>query len=451
MGLFLIVTLLIGDLRNFYRQLERKVEESSTELSKEVIERKQAKGQLSLLANALASSSELICITDNDNRFIYANEAFLNTYGYREEEVLGKNPDFLRATGDLPPSTQEIFQLTALGGSRGELLNRRKNGSEFPIYLSTSLVKNEQGRIVGLVGVARDITEQKKAEHALRESEAQFENLFAEFSPVVTQYSSVQPPLSPVVPSVKIPDFAERIKAVSASIRSRAQQTLTYSSLASHELRIPLAILRNQLENILRPNVPHEELMRSISSVYDDVVRMSHIVDKFLELSKMLAGTFQLDLQDVNFSTYTKEFYEDAHLICRGQDITFVLARCPDVVVALDKIRFREVLFNLLDNAIKHTPPKGRIHLRHKLEDNNLVVQLSDNGTGISIDRLPNIFKLFHDPGVSEQDMGGIGLGLALVKWIVEAHQGSITVESELNKGTTFEIRLPLSDCPTRT
>ena len=110
------------------------------------------------------STQELICITDQQNRFQFVNRAFLSAYGYTEPELLGRQPDLLYAPANAPELCEQIYQQTLGGGWQGEIVNRRKDGTEFPIALNTSQITDGAGRILGLVGVARDISAQKRAE-----------------------------------------------------------------------------------------------------------------------------------------------------------------------------------------------------------------------------------------------------------------------------------------------
>ncbi len=141
-------------------------------IAEDVTERKQAETQLATLAHAVESTSELVCITDLRDRFIFANRAFLEAYGYTEAEILGKTPDILFSPKNSPSLMAEILEQTRLGGWRGEVLDRRKDGTEFPIFLSTSRVKDPTGRVIGLMGVAQDITDRKELEREVLESSA---------------------------------------------------------------------------------------------------------------------------------------------------------------------------------------------------------------------------------------------------------------------------------------
>jgi len=135
---------------------------------RDITKRKQTEAQIATLAQAVASTAEMICITDLEDRFVFANRAFLETYGYTEAEILGQTPEILFSPNNPPGKLQEILIGTRAGGWRGEVLDRRKDGSEFPISLSTSGVRDANGRVIGLMGISQDITERKRAEEQYR-------------------------------------------------------------------------------------------------------------------------------------------------------------------------------------------------------------------------------------------------------------------------------------------
>ncbi|NUO80710.1 HAMP domain-containing histidine kinase [candidate division KSB1 bacterium] len=262
----------------------------------------------------------------------------------------------------------------------------------------------------------------------------------------------LQQPLDEELPQIPVRTKDEmgalimRINAVIEKMRSSMRQALGFSSLASHELRTPLAVMRNQLESALRPEVATEVLHQTVASTYDEILRLNRIVDDLLSLSTMEAGTLKLQRQPQDFQLLLKEFHEEAKLLAGEKNITVLLDEAPPAQVAVDVLRIRQMLFNLLDNAIKHTPPGGWIRLGYKREGHGVLLQFSDTGTGIPASQLLKIFDTFYRASSNDSGPQGAGLGLALVRWIVAAHQGDISVESKLNQGTTFIIRLPLAE-----
>ena len=142
----------------------------------DITKRKAAEAQLAMLGHAVESTTEPISITDLENRFTFVNQAFMKTYGYTEAEILGKTPEFIYSPKNPDSLMAEILRETRLGGWRGEVLDLRKDGTEFPILLSTSQIKDKDGQVIGLIGVARDITQIRQAQAARRELAAIVEN-----------------------------------------------------------------------------------------------------------------------------------------------------------------------------------------------------------------------------------------------------------------------------------
>lgn len=222
------------------------------------------------------------------------------------------------------------------------------------------------------------------------------------------------------------------------------QQVLHFSSLASHELRTPLTIIRNQLEDGLRADSTFEHLRTVLTSTYDEIIRLHHLVNDLLTISTMQAGTLRLEKSQIEFPQFMKDFYDEALLLSRERNISVVLAKGPTVTISGDKMRLRQMLFNLLDNAIKFTPEHGRIYLSYDICDDEIVIKIADTGYGIPQQYIKRIFEPFYQIARYDQEnRPGAGLGLSLVRWIVEAHKGSVRVESEEGKGTTFRISLP--------
>lgn len=133
-------------------------------IAQDITEQKDAEERISLLADAVHSTREMISISDEENRFTFVNQAFMKRYGYSEKEILGRKPDFLYSRKNAPGLCERVFQESLAGGWTGEIINCKKDGTEFPISLQTSQIKNSRGEVIGLVGTARDISERKRGE-----------------------------------------------------------------------------------------------------------------------------------------------------------------------------------------------------------------------------------------------------------------------------------------------
>jgi len=146
---------------------------------------KEVEKEITLLAHAIKSISDCVSITDMEDKILYVNNAFLKTYGYQEDELIGKHISIVRSDKNSPEIVKQILAATKLGGWEGELINKRKDGSEFYVRLSTSVVRDTKGTPIALIGVATDVTEQKKAEEALRNSEASYRGIINSVSEAI--------------------------------------------------------------------------------------------------------------------------------------------------------------------------------------------------------------------------------------------------------------------------
>jgi signal transduction histidine kinase len=220
-------------------------------------------------------------------------------------------------------------------------------------------------------------------------------------------------------------------------------QAIQFSSFASHELRTPLSTIRSQLESALNSQTEADELKALIASIYDEMLRLSKSVEDLLSLATMQTGTSTLNLETISLQEFLNKFYDEALLLSRPKNITVVLKKGPDVYLEADFIKLRQVFFNLLDNAIKNTPSGNRIHISYTIKDPDVIIMFSDSGIGIPPDKLEHIFEPFFTYGQKNESNKSIGLGLALVRWIIELHHGRISVLSDQGIGTEFKIFLP--------
>lgn len=219
-----------------------------------------------------------------------------------------------------------------------------------------------------------------------------------------------------------------------------------FTSDASHELRSPLAVIRAESTLALKSERPADEYRRSLELVSHESEHMSKIIDQLLRLARADAGKEQLPFEKVRLSDLVSDLSADAEILCRDKGLEFRLDGTVDLWVEGDRARLREMVFNLLDNAIRYTPSGGRISLSISRSDTKAVIAIADTGIGIPAEDIPHIFERFYrvDKARSRAE-GGAGLGLAISKYIAELHGGTIDVESEVGKGSTFSVRLPIA------
>ncbi len=229
-------------------------------------------------------------------------------------------------------------------------------------------------------------------------------------------------------------------------LQSSFEQVKQFSVDASHELRTPLTIMRGEIELALRSRQSSDGYRQILSSTLDEILRMSSIIENLLMLAKGDIGKSTLTFEEVPLSPIIKELHEDSEMLAEQKHIHVKLEHVENLTVSGDTVRLRQLVLNLLDNAIKYTPENGTITLSLIRENGSAKIIVKDNGIGIPFEEQSKIFNRFYrvDKGRS-REMGGTGLGLSIAQWITETHGGKIIVQSEVNKGSEFTVVLPLS------
>ncbi len=211
----------------------------------------------------------------------------------------------------------------------------------------------------------------------------------------------------------------------------------------SHELRTPLTTIQGNLD-LLRRGAADDPTMRneSLAAIGNETARMRRLVNDLLLLAQADAG-LQLQLHPVELDTLLLDVYRQGQVISQGTGVRVRLGAEDQAVVLGDADRLRQLLLNLVDNAIKYTPAGGDVTLTLKREAGWVLVSVADTGCGIPEEDLPHIFERFYRADRSRARPGGAGLGLSIAKWVAEAHAGELEVQSEVGQGTVFTLYLP--------
>ncbi|HEY1434591.1 MAG TPA: HAMP domain-containing sensor histidine kinase [Thermoanaerobaculia bacterium] len=233
-----------------------------------------------------------------------------------------------------------------------------------------------------------------------------------------------------------------RLDALGASEKEQQQ----FIADVSHELRTPLTVLRGSLEVALEDERPAEEYREAIGNALLEVRHLTRISQNLLFLTRGESGRVTLSFANLDLGRFATDTARDLAPAAADRqlqiDVTAPLAR---VYVFADGGRLQQVLHNLIENALQYTEPGGRIHVRVASAPGEALLSVADTGVGIPEDDLPYVFERFFRSKRSRRaNPGGSGLGLSIVKWIVEAHKGRITAESMPGKGSTFTVRLPV-------
>lgn len=215
----------------------------------------------------------------------------------------------------------------------------------------------------------------------------------------------------------------------------------------SHELRTPLTAIRGNLDLIKRYGLDPE----SLEAVESEVDRMARMVSDLLLLARADYGGLTLELEPLDLDTVVTEVYREARILAKDRDLKIAVGDFEPVRLRGNTDRIKQLMLNLIGNALKFTPDGGQITINLRREGYDAILEIQDTGIGISKEDQARIFDRFFQADASRvrKSTGeGAGLGLSIARWIVDAHHGKISVESELGKGTKFIIRLPVLSEP---
>jgi len=392
----------------------------------DITERKRAETEIRKLSLALEQSPNLAIITDLAGNITYVNSAFTAVTGYTREEVISQNPRILKSAETDPATHRKLWKTIIVGEVwRGEIQNQRKNGNAYWASVSISPLKNEDGEITHFISLQEDITIRKEAEAAL----------------------------------ITAKETAEAANVAKSE----------FLNVMSHELRTPLTVILgytpvlSKIDNFpaakkLRAELGKEPLdLKTISKLLDQLLRtfaslggkmdgsgrhLLTLINDLLDLSKIEAGKMELQRTSLATGTIIESVCHDFSVKVKEKGITLT-CQTDGKVVFVDEIRLRQILINLVGNAIKFTN-EGEIRVSAEKIDNHVVFRIRDSGCGIPPDKLNAVFDRFRQvDSSSTRAAGGTGLGLAITKKLVELHGGNISVESEMDKGSTFSFTIP--------
>jgi len=246
-------------------------------------------------------------------------------------------------------------------------------------------------------------------------------------------------------------DFIERCE-LDRALRESDRRKDEFLAVLAHELRNPLAPVRNAAFLLSRMDLQDPELERLVAMIDRQVTHMTRLIDDLLDVSRMTTGVLQLRRQVVEFN----ELAQAALDACRADIDARAHAVCirlpnPPVYVSADRDRLVQVLCNLLSNASKYTPRGGAIDVEARVAGDELEIAVRDNGRGIPSELLDRVFELFVQVDSALDGQGGLGIGLTLARQLVELHGGTLQARSEgLHRGSTFVVRLPVVSAPGR-
>ncbi|HEV2320685.1 MAG TPA: ATP-binding protein [Verrucomicrobiae bacterium] len=256
--------------------------------------------------------------------------------------------------------------------------------------------------------------------------------------------------LSERLPVSRTGDEMERLSIslnrMIARLDDAFQNSKRFVADASHELRTPLTILRGELETLIENNRLDPEARERAASMFEEAVRLTRIVEQLFTLSRLDAGEAQAEWSSFDLANLAKTTAEQMSLLAEDKNITIACDATQTVKVEGDPARLKQVVVNLLDNAIKYTQSGGAIHLHVRRANGHAVLEVEDNGVGIPGEALPHVFERFYRVDqIRSGEFEGAGLGLSIAKSICTAHGAEIQATSVPSKGSCFRVTLPLS------
>jgi PAS domain S-box-containing protein len=528
-----------------------------SQISKRQKERDEAEKEIAFLAQVLKNINEFVSITDLEDNIIFVNQAWVKMFGYTQEEAIGKKIKLIVSPNNPPELAAEILPATLKGGWQGEVLNRKKDGSEFPVMLFTTIIYDYANRPTSLVGISSDITERKKIERELiehrkhleqlvnerteklkiameetqdmydnapcgyhsidengifirinntelkwlgytreevvnkmgtadfltRESKELFKKIFPEFvnkgevNNVEFEYvrkdgttffgalnatSILDQEGNFLMSRSTLFDITDR-KRIEVALNKATEEAekankakSEFLANMSHEIRTPMNAVLGYTE-LLSSLLTEQTEKNYIESIKSSGRSLLTLINDILDLSKIEAGKLELEYDFVDSNFFFKEFERIFALKAaeKGIELIVDIQSGTPAGIYIDEPRLRQIVFNLIGNAIKftnHGHVKLKVHTeniqvvtfkKEKTEEFlDLIIEVEDTGTGISKEMMKEIF----DPFIQARDqknIGGTGLGLAITRRLTTLMNGTLSLESELGKGSIFTVKIP--------
>jgi two-component system CheB/CheR fusion protein len=344
-----------------------------------------------------------VVVLDPDGTIVGWLGAAKRVFGYRREEIIGSPIARLFTAQDIAMGLdrQELAIASAAGRSMDDRWHLRSDGTAIWISGSVEAIRRPDGQLAGFVKIGRDRTDLRS----------------------------------------QLDSLANEVAAAHAD----AQRTKTFLRTLGHELRNPLSPLQ-MAAHVIQRTSERAVVERAVDTILAQTATISRLADDLMEATRLDSGQTRLRLARVDLRVLAQQAADSFQALAaeKGLAIDVVQPASP-LVVDADVPRLQQVLLNLLSNALKYTPPGGRVWLKSTQEGSEVLLRVEDTGIGIAPDVLPRIFDLFtREATAVESDPHGLGIGLAMVRQIVSLHGGSVQARSPgRDRGTEFTIRLP--------
>jgi PAS domain S-box-containing protein len=378
-------------------------------------ERVRAADNAERLRVTLASIGDAVIATDEQGRVTRLNTVAEALTGWTEADAVGKRLEEVfviineqtRRPAENPIG--KVLRERVIVGLANHTVLIAKDGREIPVDDSAAPIKSAEGHVTGAVMVFRDVSERRRVERE--------RTVLAE---------------------------AERLARTDAEHANSLKDQ--FLAMVSHELRTPLNAVLGWADILQRGDIDRTKRERALSAIYTNAARQVQLIDELLDVSRIISGKLRLERAAIDLAEIVRTAVEVVQPSADRKRIDLALETDPSLrTFYADPGRLQQIVVNLLSNAIKFTPDGGGVHMRVRRVDSLVEISVTDTGQGIPSDFLPLVFEPFRQAdGSLTRRHGGLGLGLSIVKHLVEAHGGTVCAESAgESQGSTFIVRLP--------
>jgi PAS domain S-box-containing protein len=367
----------------------------ASKIARDITERKRMESDALRLAALVESSDDAIVGKDLNGTIQSWNRGAERMFGYTAEEAIGRHITFIIPADRIEEENVVIGRIRE-GNSveHFETVRRSKSGRLIDVSLSVSPIRTRNNEVIGASKIARDITEQKRLRHAVEDA-------------------------------------------------SRAKDQ--FLATLSHELRTPLNTVLGYTQMMRNGAIRPEDLPKAFDVIGRNADALTRLVNDVLDTSRIVTGKISVTMRECNIGHVTEEAVAAIMPAARSKSIRVSSRIEPDLLVQGDPDRLRQVLWNLLTNAVKFTNQGGALKVSTARDDRHITVSVEDTGIGLAPETLPRVFERFWqlDPA-NTRSQGGLGLGLALARDFVQLHGGRLEARSDgLGRGARFDVVLP--------
>jgi PAS domain S-box-containing protein len=353
---------------------------------------------------AVEQTEEAVLITDPDGVIVYVNPAFSLVTGYSPDEALGRNVRILRSQQNAPNLYADLWRNVRAGKVwRGQLVNQRRDGSSYDAELTITPVFDGAGNLASYSAILRDVSQRVAAERSLR--------------------------------------------ALNAKLAETDRHKDEFLAAFSHELRTPLHVILGYSDMLVSDEHLSDEERGFLDVIAGSARHLTTLINHTLDLARLRIDALKPHFERADVCDLVREVVQTFAPMAESKGLALhcSLPATP-ITVVTDPLRLREVLSNLMDNAVKFTE-RGEVGVDLRTEDAHLSIEVRDTGIGVAPENVPKMFEDFRQlDSSSTRRYGGCGLGLALSKRLLDLLGGSVEVHSQLGRGTSVRVRLPRKD-----